>query len=1133
MFDLEMALANTEFPVAANEVRRIVGRPALPQADREPETKWGLPGSSHHYVHQAETVTEFREPETPIEWALRYAERSHPVLPLYEMVAAVDGTLHCACGELDCENAGKHPRTAHGFLDATTDSEQIRRWWTQWPQANIGLRTGAGILVLDVDTDKGGDDSLEMLERKYGKLPTTRQALTGSGGQHRWFRLPDGVQIGCCSDFEAGLDIRADGGYAVVEPSIHPTGNVYRWDGLDGFDEPVADIPQWLLNILITRDSRHDGGEPWRQVEITVNRHPELPPGLVEFIKADTYLSALWNLRRADFADGKTGRPNFSRYDMALAHRLVDAGLKSQQVADVITAFRLKYGNPKGKGLRLDYLQRTVYRALNGEQDRAAEQDGVATALVTGMQPHAEGPVTEHTLEAAATADCGTGPATSEPTKPTSSEGQNLEAAASEPESTPTEGGHGAPGTKSCTSQSVEWLVAKVEATADFQLVYDHIDSLAAISEAARAIAYQRLKSVLGPKLNRTDFDRAIREAQARLAIENAKHAEVLPGAPRHPYRIKDGGIVRISQGKSGQMIIPLTNFVASIKSDIVEDDGVELKRSFGIEALLAGKQFGFVVPSAKFATMDWPTENIGPAAIVQPNQRDWARAAVQTLSTGIVERRIYTHTGWRRVGNSMLYLHGGGAIGANGAVAEIDVRLSGALMHYELLMPENRDQLVTAIRASLHTLTVAPDEITHPVLAAVYRAAVKSCDFGLWLAGPSGVFKSEVAALAQQHYGAAMNSRRLPGNFASTANSLEVLAFSTKDTLIVMDDFSPHGSMQDIARYHAVAERILRAAGNSQGRGRLTVDAKLREPKPPRGLILVTGEDVPRGQSIRGRTFILEVAPDDVNTTILTECQAAAADGLYARSMGAFVQWIAGQYDGVQARFQGRVLELRAKATRVHSRTPGIVADLYAGFELFLEFALSTGAITAAQQKDLGDCCWAALKAVAKAQQAQQQASEPAGRFLELVRAAILSGVAHVAGINGGAPDRERQWGWELVGSGDHQRLVGQGNRIGWLDGENLYLEPTAAFAMAQNIACSSGEPLAMGKTTINKRLNDKKLLATIDVVRGTLTVRRRILGETIPVLHLREDALFAHAIEAEGGVAADEPHAREVFSC
>jgi len=289
------------------------------------------------------------------------------VFPLYEMVAALDGTLHCACGASKCEHPGKHPRTAHGLLDGTTDEAQIRRWWTQHPNANIGLCTGDGILVLDVDDCKGGDDSLDMLERRYGKLPDTRQAVSGSGGRHLWFRLPEGVKLGNATEFEDGLDTRGDGGYVVVAPSNHVSGKGYFWDGVRGFDEPVAQIPAWFLNLLTSRHAR-EGAEEWRKINIKVNRHVELSPPWLEFIEGDSDLAMLWNLQRPKFVNEKTGMPNFSRYDMALAGQFIRLGATYQQTADAITAFRLRHGNPKGKGHRLDYLQRTIYRASHGEK---------------------------------------------------------------------------------------------------------------------------------------------------------------------------------------------------------------------------------------------------------------------------------------------------------------------------------------------------------------------------------------------------------------------------------------------------------------------------------------------------------------------------------------------------------------------------------------------------------------------------------------------------------------------------------------------------------------------------------------------------------------------------------------------
>lgn len=868
-------------------------------------------------------------------------------------------------------------------------------------------------------------------------------------------------------------------------------------------------------------------------VVISINPDPkgDVPDALLDALVAeDPKFAATWNHQRGDLRD-----QSCSGYDMALAGIGVDRGLTDQQIAGLLTLHRTRFPGKKQERVGpayQKYLQRTIAKARQGgpSSEEAEQQWAEIRQQVEALPPDSapdqarqdEGQPKPKQRSGTLATEGGTANSAA----PTDS--VNGDGAAKEPESQERGHRHGMPA-------SVEFLVAKIEATQDFVLPYQHISLLAALSEAELACAYQRLKAALGSKLDRSHFETSIKEARLGLQAKAPKTPAAPSTAtePRHPYREWGIGIVRVKDSKNGtEEAIALTNFTARITADIGEDDGIEVKRFFGIEAKLMDKPYSFIVPANKFASMEWAIESIGPNAVVHPNQKDWARAAIQSLSTDIHNRRIYVHTGWRRVGDSMLYLHGGGAIGAGGTVPEVDVRLSGALVHYDVVLPESREQLVEAVRASLHVLGVAPDHISFALLAAAYRACIRSCDFSVWFGGPTGVFKSELAALAQQHYGAAMNARRLPGNFASTGNSLETLAFITKDALLVIDDFAPHGGTQDIARYHAAADRILRAAGNNQGRGRLSSDARLREAKPPRGLILATGEDMPRGQSIRGRTLIVEVAPGDVRTDILTECQVAAANGVYATTMGGFVNWLAGQYDKVQADFQARVLELRSQATRAHSRTPGIVADLYAGFELFLEFASSVEAITVADKQALGERCWAALNRVAKAQRVQQDASEPTQRFLELLRAAILSGEAHVAGLDGGAPGDEGQWGWQLVGSGDHQRLVSRGKCIGWLDGGNLYLEPTASFGMAQELGRSTGEPLVVGQITLNKRLKEKGLLASTDVTRGTLTVRRRVCGESVPVIHLRADALAAEPVRPDQYGIAATGHS-EVFEC
>ena len=114
--------------------------------------------------------------------------------------------------------------------------------------------------------------------------------------------------------------------------------------------------------------------------------------------------------------------------------------------------------------------------------------------------------------------------------------------------------------------------------------------------------------------------------------------------------------------------------------------------------------------------------------------------------------------------------------------------------------------ELSEAVRASLALLNLGPDTITAPVLGAVYRAPLAEpspVDFALHLTGPTGAFKTELAALAQAHFGAAFHGRRLPASWADTANMLEKKSFLAKDAVLVVDDFAPTGTTADIQRLH------------------------------------------------------------------------------------------------------------------------------------------------------------------------------------------------------------------------------------------------------------------------------------------------------------------------------------------
>lgn len=164
------------------------------------------------------------------------------------------------------EAGGKRPNgrlVRNGVHQATTDVNVVRGWWTAVPEANIGIRTGMGRMVIDVDGDEGAD-SLADLERQWGELPETIRAVTPRG-MHYFFVAPGTVP---CSvgRVAPGIDIRGDGGYVVAPPSRHTSGRAYEWDVAPG-EDAAAPLPEWLAPLVVpTPPQRRQPSSRWLEL---------------------------------------------------------------------------------------------------------------------------------------------------------------------------------------------------------------------------------------------------------------------------------------------------------------------------------------------------------------------------------------------------------------------------------------------------------------------------------------------------------------------------------------------------------------------------------------------------------------------------------------------------------------------------------------------------------------------------------------------------------------------------------------------------------------------------------------------------------------------------------------------------
>jgi hypothetical protein len=293
----------------------------------------------------------------PIDAALVYARRGWPVFPCH------NPTTHgCSCHHSDCSSPAKHPRVAGGLKVATIDEDQIHPWWARWPTANVAIRTGApsGIVVVDIDPDHGGLDTLAEIVNRHGPLPDGRTITTGSGGQHRYFAHPGGVvrnDVG--RRLGAGIDIRGDGGYVIAPPSRHRSGCVYN---VTAGGTLLPEVPGWLAAALV----------PPKRSQQT--RSADL-----DIVRRDAWTRAALNgeLERLEHAPQGARNDTLNRVAYRLG-QIVGAGLLPEQDAESILidrAIAIGLGNREAAATTRSGL--TAGRANPGGP-RAGDGDGAS-----------------------------------------------------------------------------------------------------------------------------------------------------------------------------------------------------------------------------------------------------------------------------------------------------------------------------------------------------------------------------------------------------------------------------------------------------------------------------------------------------------------------------------------------------------------------------------------------------------------------------------------------------------------------------------------------------------------------------------------------------------------------------------
>lgn len=606
-------------------------------------------------------------------------------------------------------------------------------------------------------------------------------------------------------------------------------------------------------------------------------------------------------------------------------------------------------------------------------------------------------------------------------------------------------------------------LPAKGDATDFFRLVGKKSTAKAAFDELAENAQEW------------TDGAKPGAQARGDLIGEAEKLFEKVAG-----FRVKNGCLCQETQ--DGETM--LCSFVAAPVEEITRDDGVNADLWFRVRGWARdGTRLPDLELSAEeYQAMNWPIKKWGANGNVRPGSTTKGKvlwAMTEASQRNAIRRTEYSHSGWRKIEGKWAYLYQGGAIGAeNVAVALPNMERYGLSGAPDMAVGD-------ALALDQAMMAVLPERIGVPIMGLVYLTPL--CEF-LWqrgimpkfapfLLGRTGSGKSTVAALALSHFGQ-FTLDAFPASFNDTANAIRDSMFVLKDCLLVVDDYHPPANQIEKRRMEEAAQAIARGVGDRQGRNRLSKDLRKSAATPPRGMVMVTGEDLPAiGESGIARFYVIPVSRGDIQLdNALSTLTMEAAKGTFQRAMAGYVEWLIRRSDGLADELERRFYDFRETMGEslpgTHNRVVDAAAHLLLGYEMMLKFWLDVGFADVDEFRRL--MAEARLALVANCSEQARDAAEekPAAVFIRTIQQLLATktyGIKKLGDPNADNPE----------------------NMIGYVDQEYYYLTPDIAYAAVSKTCQIKGTLFQATQKMLYKYLREEKLIAPQDDGNATRAIR------------------------------------------
>lgn len=493
---------------------------------------------------------------------------------------------------------------------------------------------------------------------------------------------------------------------------------------------------------------------------------------------------------------------------------------------------------------------------------------------------------------------------------------------------------------------------------------------------------------------------------------------------------------------------------------------------------------------------------------------RDQAWDAMSSISPPSDHSIVHTTVGWRDAETGPYFVHAAGAIAKGGAVdVEVDVEKTSEIY----AMPEpttDRDALRQAWIDGTISLRESelPARVVAPLLGHAWTAPVMPGPIILHLVGGFASYKSSHSRLAVQYFAPNLTymTKGLISGAAGGATTigLQRTLSSISHMPVIVDDFAPDGDAKGaIRRISALGRTVFNGIGRLRGKQRGGAEAD----RPIVASIITSGELSAQG-SADSRIVNLPLDPATVKDGGEIFGRLESRHNRYARATigAALVQWVAGRRDQLvedftqaeedvdhrlctQTYWRNRIPR-QSGHNGLHDRLVQSAVTLDRGIVIMLMMLRDLDVITADEAKDFYS--WA-RDGIAEAISLQDSsASDPAEQLMEYLREAIANGNAHLSGIDGAVPDDAAALGWVDQSTGMHPQWRPNGQRIGIINGDRLYLLPTTVISVANQMSQRADEAFSETKVSLASSLQSHGWLVT-DAA-GKRSVNRRI-GRTM----------------------------------